>query len=565
MLLRLHIRNVALIDEIEIEFGPGLNILTGETGAGKSIVIDSINMLLGERGSRDLVRSGEEKAVLEALFDDPGDGAREVLDKYGISMGEDKTLIISREYSVGGRSVCRINGTLCTVSALRELGSRLIDIHGQHDHQSLLKNENHLKMLDEFGKGIISELMDPYRELFSHQREILGRLDELTGDEIERQRLQDMLRYQIDEIEGARLKEEEDVLLSQQRKYLSNAERIKEVLEGIYESCYVPGPGSSPSMRDIIFDGAVGLGEISQFDSSFAGLGERLESIGYELEDIMGEIRNLADNTDFDPALLNKTDERLDLIFRLKRKYGRTIGEVLDFCLKGKGELSDLENSEELVQSLKGELEEIDGKMEILSEKISRARIGTAEKLREEIVGQLKELEMKDTDFLVNFEKTTSFTPSGVDKAEFLISPNRGEPLKPLSKIASGGEMARIMLAIKTILAHTDKIPTLIFDEIDMGISGRASKKVGEKLLGLTGSHQVICVTHQASIAALAHNHFLIEKVSLKEKTVTKIRDLYDNLRIDEISRLLDGGGVTDKTRALAAHMLEESVKLKNT
>lgn len=570
MLLRLEIRNIALIDEVDIELGDGLNVLTGETGAGKSIIIDSINMLLGERFSRELIRTGQEKATLQAVFNIDNRKFQAIFEKYGIEAESDGTLIISREYSLGGRSICRANGRIITVSMLKEIGEKLIDVHGQYDNQSLLKGEKHIELLDAFGGETIEKLKREYFELFTKRRDIRSRLHELEGDEKYRERKIDLLNYQINEIKSAKLKAGEDEELSRQRTILSNAEKIADTIENVYDALFI-GNGIINSIYDGIEESVSKLEAICLFDQVYNKIKEKLEEVKFQMEDIRDDLRDVKGNIEFNPFLLEQVEERLDLIYRLKRKYGNTLSDIIHFCEKSEKELSTLLKSEELIANLHKQLKDTEKALYDIAVRINKERITAATLLERKISKELEELEMKNTRFKVRIEMNEKkegneikFNENGLDKVEFLISTNAGEPLKPLSKIASGGEMARIMLAIKAILAEVDEIPTLIFDEIDIGISGKASQRVGEKLSYISRTHQVLCVTHQAQIACMADNHYLIEKVTQNEATKTKITKINGGKVIDEVSRILGGDAITQHTKNLAVEMLKMASKFKS-
>jgi len=566
----LEIRNIALIDELDIELGEGLNILTGETGAGKSIIIDSINMLLGERFSRELIRTGQEKAVLQAVFCVNREKFQDIYEKYGIEPENDGTLIVSREYSIGGRSVCRVNGRIVTVSILKEIGEKLIDVHGQYDNQSLLKAENHIDLLDAFGGEDIQRLKNMFFQLYIKRKEIKNKLYEFIGDEKFRERKIDLLKYQINEIKSAKLKAGEDEELHRQKVVLSNSEKIADTIEDVYNTLYI-GNDVVNSVYDRIDESIFRLDTISDFDPLYEQIKQNLEEIKYQMEDIRENIRYAKENIEYDPVALEQVEERLDLIFKLKKKYGNTITDIIEYCKNSENELNMLLKSEEYISELQKQLIDTEKVLYDIGIKLNAERAKAAALLESRICHELEELEMKNTKFKVNIEmigqndrNETRFNENGLDRVEFLISTNPGEPLKPLSKIASGGEMARIMLAIKAILADVDQIPTLIFDEIDIGISGKASQRVGEKLSFISRNHQVICVTHQAQIACMADNHYLIEKVTQNNITRTKVIKLSYEKIIDEISRILGGDVITQHTRNLAIEMLKNARKFKS-
>lgn len=571
MLLNLEIQNVALIDRVSLELGKGLNILTGETGAGKSIIIDSINAILGDRMSRDIIRTGKEKAMVEAVFQTDNDRLSDLMEEMGVELEEDGTLVISREFHQTGRNICRINGKIATVSMLKSIGERLIDIHGQFDNQSLLRTESHIELLDLFSGGAVQELHDRYASLLNEYREIRLRLKKLSGDSGERERKIDLLKFQIDEIKKAKLKVNEEYDLNKQRTLLSSSERIINSLTNAYELLF-SGNNTRSSASDNINEALNEIHSIEKLDVKYDGINKRLQEISYLIDDVIGDIRTERDNTEYSPELLEEIEGRLDLIFKLKRKYGATIQDILEYCKGSEAQLEELIKSEEIINELNIKLKEIDSKMYDTTNALHNQRIKSAQMMEQKIDMELDDLEMKRAKFKVDiyFDESRDaygerkYHSKGLDKVEFLISPNTGEPLKPLTKIASGGEMSRIMLAIKTILADVDKIPTLIFDEIDTGISGKASQKVGEKLSFISANHQVVCVTHLAQIAARADTHFFIEKVSNDESTSTNIKNLSKNEIVNEIARILGGSASSETSRKYAAEMLSNAKKIKS-
>lgn len=561
MLTQLDIQNIALIDKLSLEIAPGLNVLTGETGAGKSILIDSINAVLGERVSRELIRNGKEKAFIEAVFEYENNQIDNILEQSGIE-AEDRNIIISREITLSGKNTCRINGRLVNVSVLKQIGELLLDIHGQHDNQSLLKTESHIELLDAFGGAAIEKVRQEYIELFNRYKSIKSRLQELAGDKGEMARRMDMLNFQIDEIESARIKNGEDESLNNQRQVLANSEKIMSSVLKAYELLNEGGDNG----KSALYNSNRALQELSnilKYDAELVPVSEKLESVIYQLEDISQDLRAKSENAEFNPDALSSIDERLDILSRLKRKYGSTLEEVLDFLEKSRREYEELQQSESLIEELNGELSSSVSKLAESAEKLHLERKRAAQVLEKNITVELENLEMKNAGFKVELaydEGGRHFTKNGLDSAEFLISSNVGEPLKPLSKIASGGEMSRIMLAIKTILANVDAIPTLIFDEIDTGISGKAAQKVGEKLSYISKTHQVLCVTHLSQLACMADSHLLIEKNSDNENTFTTVRYLDKKGRIEEIARIIGGSDIT----SLALKHAEELINSAN-
>lgn len=546
MLLQLDIQNIALIDKLSLELAPGLNVLTGETGAGKSILIDSINAVLGERVTRDLIRNGKDKAFIEAAFTYDNKYINELLEQLGIDI-EDYSIILSREISLSGKNTCRINGRLVNVSVLKQVGELLIDIHGQHDNQSLLKTDTHIVLLDAFGGADVEKVKAEYINLYSKYKAIKSRLHGLLGDKGELMRRMDMLKFQIDEIKNTKLKKGEDETLDKQRQILANSEKITNSLSTAYELLSEGGNTGKSALYNLN-KAILEISNIVKYDSEMMPVSEKLESVIYQLEDICGDLRSKKEEVEFNPEALSEIEERLDIIARLKRKYGSNIEEILDFYEKSKNEYDELLQSESLIEELNKELQLTSKKLSEYAQKLHAVRENAAMLLEKNITDELQNLEMKDARLKVNIildQEEKHFTKNGLDAVEFLISSNVGEPLKPLSKIASGGEMSRIMLAIKTILANVDEIPTLIFDEIDTGISGKAAQKVGEKLSFISKTHQVLCVTHLSQLACMSDSHLLIEKNSDGENTYTTVRNLDRKGQVEEIARIIGGSGIT--------------------
>ncbi len=570
MLLQLQIQNVAIIDRVDIEFETGLNVLTGETGAGKSIIIDSINAILGERISKDFIRTGKDKGMVEAVFQIDNEKFADLFESIGVDAEEDGTLIISRELTATGKNTCRINGKMATVSMLKLLGERLIDIHGQHDNQSLLRTESHIELLDSFAEENIHSIKEDYVNRLNSYRQIKNKLKSLAGDNNERARKIDLLKYQIDEIEKSQLVEGEEAELERQRDVLSNSERIIATLSKAYD---LLGSGSkiekavSDNINEVLSD----LNDISGLDERYALVTKRIEVLYYELEDVVTEVRNMRDEIEYDPVLLEQIEERLDLIYRLKKKYGDTVKDVIEYSQEASKQLEDIINNEEIVNRLSADLKKESSELFKISKKLNTERAKAAKLLEDKIGIELEDLEMKNARFKVSIEFDDSedynnkrkFNQNGLDKVEFLISANVGQPLKPLSKIASGGEMSRIMLAIKTILANVDEMPTLIFDEIDIGISGKAAQKVGEKLSFISKNHQVISVTHLAQIACMGDNNHYIEKIAKGNITETKVKRLDEKEIRSEIARMIGGANISEITIKHAEEMLMNAKKFK--
>ncbi|NLY43560.1 MAG: DNA repair protein RecN [Clostridiaceae bacterium] len=567
MLSQLHIENVAIVDKIDICFEKGLNVLTGETGAGKSIIIDSINMVLGERTSRDLIRSGEDKAVVEALFYVDSESACEMLAQMGIELDDDRALLISREITATGRNVCRVNGRIVTSAMLREISKYLVNIHGQHDNQALLQWDKHIEFLDRYAGDELLKIKEDYQQVYEKIRGLENEMRKISGDERELERKIDLLQFQLEEIEKAKLKPGEEEELTSQRLLMSNTEKIMQSVSNAYDILYT---GSrSTSVYDGISEALKNLGEVERFDERLRKFYKALEDISYQLDDVIRDIRDYRDYLEYDPALLESIEQRLDLLFKLKRKYGSTIEEVLDYCNKVKKELEDIFNREERRKKLEGEIEKYTNRLEQLGEMLSQCRKEAAKELEQKIINELKDLDMNKVRFKVKVDKmwdksgSIEFTRQGCDRVEFLISTNVGEQLKPLAKIASGGEMSRIMLAIKTVLADADEVNTLIYDEIDIGVSGRAAQKIAEKLSYAAQKKQILCVTHLAQIACMADHHYLIEKNTHENRSITSVQKLTLQNRKKELARIIGGAAITDLTLKNAEEMIRMAEEVK--
>lgn len=561
MLIHLSVENVAIIEKLTVELEEGLNVLTGETGAGKSILIDAVNALLGGRISREIIRTGEEKAKVEAVFHCPGKLSA-ILEEMGIESQEDETLVLSRQFSAAGKNICRINGSLVTVAQLKEIGEYLIDIHGQHDNQSLLRNKAQSDYLDMFsGSSLLSE-KESYRKALSQFQEISKKITELKAMEKERARLEDLYRYQVEEISAAALKKDEDLELTRQSNLLSHAEGIMEAFHQAYQA--LSGDEEySVSAVEQIQRAQSAIESIARLDQEFAVISESLVEVIDKLEDISRDIRLKKDRVNYDPQLQQEVEDRLAFIDSLKRKYGNTVDEILAYGENARLKLEEVSDTETVLKQLSLKRDELDGILYESACRMHAMRVEAAARLKEKVTAQLKDLEMPKAAFEteIRFDDTRKYHGEGLDSIEFLISPNPGEGLKPLNKIASGGEMSRIMLAIKTILADVDEIGVLIFDEIDTGVSGKAALKVGQKLVDVSRRHQVICITHHAQIASLAKAHFHISKSVDHDRTTTQVNKLPDREREIEIARLLSGEP-DESTTKLAREMLQKGAGL---
>lgn len=555
MLEHLHIRNVALIKESEISFGDGLNILTGETGAGKSMIIDSLQFALGGRAGKDFLRHGEKQAVVEALFSVQSQALTEKLAENGIVPEEDGTLLITRTLSEAGKSVCRINGSTVTVGMLKEIAEDMIDIYGQHEHQSLLNPVKHIRLLDRFCGAGFGEAMEEYKNSRQRLKDLEKQLTILIGDESQREQRMDMLLFQKEEIEAAELQEGEEDALLEQKKRLSSMERLIR-LTGESVTLLYDGDDRAPSACDQLGDALAKLREAAEYDAALSPLADALADGYAAVEDCARELKREAEKQEADPEELERIEERLQLFYKLKRKYGGSIEAVLEFYEKAVQELEFLSNSSEKAAELSAKKAEEEKRLSALAETLTARRRATAEQVEEQIETALHDMEMKHARFHIQIEEKADWGADGKDKVEFLISANAGEPLKPLAKIASGGEMSRVMLALKTVLVDADEIGTFIFDEIDTGVSGRTARRVGEKMRFLGGKRQLLCITHLPQIAAMADNHFLIEKESDAGETVTRVTALDEEGAVREVARLMND--VTETTLAAARELLAE-------
>lgn len=555
MLEHLHIKNVALIKESEISFGDGLNILTGETGAGKSMIIDSLQFALGGRAGKDFLRHGEKQAAVEALFSVQSQALTEKLAENGIVPEEDGTLLITRTLSEAGKSVCRINGSTVTVGMLKEIAEDMIDIYGQHEHQSLLNPVKHIRLLDRFCGAGFGEAMEEYKNSRQRLKDLEKQLTILIGDESQREQRMDMLLFQKEEIEAAELQEGEEDALLEQKKRLSSMERLIR-LTGESVTLLYDGDDRAPSACDQLGDALAKLQEAAEYDAALSPLADALADGYAAVEDCARELKREAEEQEADPEELERIEERLQLFYKLKRKYGGSIEAVLEFYEKAVQELEFLSNSSEKAAELSAKKAAEEKRLSALAETLTARRRATAEQVEEQIETALHDMEMKHARFHIQIEEKADWGADGKDKVEFLISANAGEPLKPLAKIASGGEMSRVMLALKTVLVDADEIGTFIFDEIDTGVSGRTARRVGEKMRFLGGKRQLLCITHLPQIAAMADNHFLIEKESDAGETVTRVTALDEEGAVREVARLMND--VTETTLAAARELLAE-------
>ena len=557
MIRGLHIENIAVVKDIDIDFCNGFCVLTGETGAGKSIIIDSLNLLLGIRADRELIRRGENSANVSAIFCDIGKDVVALAEELGFEC-EDKEISLSRSITLDGKSSARVNGRIVTLSVLREISSALFNIHGQNDNGQLLNSQNHIRILDRFASN--AELVGEYSALYKEILHLRMQIESLKSDTMEKNRLREMLAFQIDDIDSAKLRAgEEDSLLEEEKKLLS-LERVNKCISLVRRAVLGSEKGAGASY---MCDRAAGaLSQISDTFKEAEELSRRLESIKYELDDIAQSAQALSDIGSEDPtARLDKIGARLEVISRLKRKYGQTVGEILAFREEAARRLDEIDNSEVLAEELGKKLADTEVKAKEIAQKISSARKSYAKILTEKVTENLEFLDMPKVRFEVSLTEDKDFNAFGRDKVEFLIATNSGEPLMSMIKIASGGELARIMLSLRSVLNDCDGIETMIFDEIDTGISGKTSRKVGVKLRSIARSSQVICVTHSAQIASLGDAHYFISKAEAEDGRVkTSVKELSASERVEEIARILGGINITEAQRAAAKEMIEEEI-----
>lgn len=551
MLSSLQIENVAVIQKANVHFEKGLNVLTGETGAGKSILIDSINAILGNRTSKDLVRTGAAKAVIRAAFDDVPPAVLDSLEKAGYERSE--ALTLSREITAEGKSTCRINGMPATAAILRELCGGLININGQHDSVGLLNPAHHLGILDDYAQNrtVFQDYYTLYRKLVQVKRE----LDALITDEAEKQRKIDLLQYQVQEIEDAGLTAGEEQTLENRRKVLSNASAIRDRLAQSY--ALLSGSDDAAGAVDLLGEASNAVDAAAQLDPALSAAAGQLLDLYYNAKDVAADLIGRLDAYDTNDAELDEVEQRLDLLYRLKRKYGSTVEDVIAFGQKAREELDNIQHSQQRYDTLQAEKLRLYAKAREKAEVLTQTRLKAFEELNTRISGTLDFLNMPGVRMTLRHTRGP-LASHGQDSVEFYISTNPGEAPKPLAKIASGGELSRITLAIKNAMADKDAVPTVIYDEIDSGVSGKAAGRIGEVLRQSAQGHQILCITHTAQIAALADCHLLIQKNVSNERTYTEIHPLDENGRVEALARLISGDHVTELSRANAREMLQE-------
>ena len=557
MLQTLSIKQFAIIDELEIHFSDGLTVLSGETGSGKSIIIDAIGQLIGMRASSDFVRHGEKKAIIEGIFDiDNSKEAISVLNELDIDIDED-FLLVKREIFSSGKSICRINNQIVTLQDLRKVMQELLDIHGQHETQTLLKQKYHLKLLDDYAENKYSSVKEQYKTTFNEYKEKKKELEELqSADKALLQRL-DLMKFQFEELQEASLKEGEITQLESDIKRIQNSEKLSLALNNAHVTLT-----DEHAITDRLYELSNHLQTIDDIiPGKFKKLKEDIDQFYYTLEDAKHELYDEMSNTEFDEQLLNELESRMNLLNNLKRKYGKTIDELITYQSKLESEISKIENYEESTSQLKEEIDLLYEKVIKYGQSLSKERRIVARTLREHIVAEIQNLQMKEANLEISFQPLETPTIEGIEFVEFLISPNKGEPLKSLNKIASGGELSRIMLALKSIFVESRGQTAILFDEVDSGVSGQAAQKMAEKMRDIAKYIQVICISHLPQVASMSDHHLLISKMTKNDRTTTQVKELKKEDKIDEIARMISGASVTELTRENAREMIAQNHK----
>lgn len=560
MIQELYIKNFAIIEEVRCSFEEGMTVLTGETGAGKSIIIDAVGLLIGERASLEMIRYGSDKASIQAIFTVDNPIAIQALEALGITI-EDGQLMIQRELLQNGKSTCRINGQLATVALLRQIGPYLIDIHGQNEHFLLLNEEKHLELLDEFAQGELEEELATYQDLYQHYVTVRQQLRNLkTAEKEDAQRI-DMLRYQVEEIEQAHIYVGEEESLIEEREYFTHFQKIQQNLlmaENVLQS-------DDYAAVDAIGEASGYIRDLEGINETYHQLHEQLQEAYYQLQDALSTIHHEIDSAEFDEQRYAEVEERLDVYYQLKRKYGDTAEEILDFQAKAQAALNQIENKDSIIAALKQELQQVKKKAISVAHRLTKIRHQVAQTLAAQIEEELRELYMENAQFQVSITPATTLLETGIDVVEFYISTNKGEPLKPLSKIVSGGELSRITLAMKTIFVKEQAVGTIVFDEVDTGVSGRVAQAIAEKMQYISEFAQVLCITHLPQVASMASTQIHIEKVERQERTLTTLTVLTPAERIQEVGRMLAGEEVTALTKQHAEELLTMAEQIRQT
>lgn len=559
MLLNLHVKNLALIEEVDVDFEKGLIVLTGETGAGKSLILGSVNIALGNKASKDMIRKGTDYSLVELTFSVSENCAKQ-LKKYDIYMEEDNIVTVTRKISEG-RSISKINGETVNIKTLKNVMSLLIDIHGQHDHQSLLYKKNHLDILDKFAKDSILELKEQIKEEYSKYTKLIKKLEEFNIDEGQKAREIEFAEYEVNEIESANLKPEEDVQVEEEFKKLSNSKEIVSALSEIYNALSYETAGG---LGDIINKAVMDINSIKGMDEKISQFQTELYDIDNLCRELTSQIYDYNSGMDFNPEYVREVEERLDVINHLKLKYGNNIEEILRYKEEKEEYLEKLNNMTDEMESVKNQISELEGTLNNLCTKLSEQRKKAVKELEVLVKQALVDLNFIAVEFEIQITRKESIGENGFDNVEFMISTNPGESVKPLVKVASGGELSRIMLAIKSILATEDDIDTLIFDEIDTGISGQTAMKVAEKMAKISRNHQVICISHLSQIAAMADSHYLIKKTADENSTTTSIKKLTRQQSIEELVRINGGSGITEAGLIHATEMKDMADRTKS-
>ena len=555
MLLQLNINNFALIEKLTVSFGVGFNVLSGETGAGKSILIDAINYIIGNKFNRDLIRIGEKKTFVEAVFTIENPKTKEILISKEIEFEED-LLIISRETFQSGRSIAKVNGKSILLAELKDITCTILDIHGQHENQNLLLWENHINYVDDYGEDSIKALIENYSENYKKLYEIKNKINRLSGNNGDRKKISDFLKYQIDEINSANLKEEEENELNKKFKLLSSSEKINNTLNNCYTNLY-SGFENKKSIQDELGNIIKDISSIKNIDNKIENIHKLLEDAYYNIEESVDEIRSIIANNSYDEKELEYINNRLYEISGYKKKYGNTIKDILEYRKKISNEYKEIIDSEDIINELKKSQYIVQEKLKIQARKIHVERCNVSKVLENKVKDELKFIGLEKSIFKIKIDLQDKFMENGMDIVQFYISTNPGQPLKPLEKIVSGGELSRIMLALKTVFVDKDKISSVIFDEIDTGISGRIAQRTAEKMYAISKKHQVLCVTHLPQIAAISDTHYLVLKDVHNNNTYTRIKKLNNEEKEHELAKMLGGSEVTEITLAHAKELIK--------
>ena len=555
MLQTLSIKQFAIIDELDINFSDGLTVMSGETGSGKSIIIDAIGQLIGMRASSDYVRHGEKKAIIEGIFDiDESKDAINILESLAIDVDED-FLLVKREIFSSGKSICRINNQTVTLQDLRKVMQELLDIHGQHETQSLLKQKYHLQLLDDYADNQYSDLLNQYQLSYNQYKNKRKELEELESADQALLQLLDLMKFQLEELTEASLKEGEVDQLESDIKRIQNSEKLNLALNNAHQVLT-----DESAIPDRLYELSNYLQTINDIvPEKFVRLKEDIDQFYYILEDAKHEIYDEMANTEFDEQVLNEYESRMNLLNNLKRKYGKDITELIGYQSKLANEIDKIENYEQSTSQLREEIKTLYNEVIDIGKKLSQERRRVARELRDHIVSEIQNLQMKDANLEISFKPLDEPTIEGIEFVEFLISPNRGEPLKSLNKIASGGELSRIMLALKSIFVKSRGQTAILFDEVDSGVSGQAAQKMAEKMRDIAQYIQVICISHLPQVASMSDHHLLISKASNADRTTTQVKELKDENKIDEIARMISGASVTELTRENAKEMIKQN------